>query len=587
MMSTSEVRVGKTVTSALRGLAVAVASVCAACGGGEESTGLSIEIHGPQDGNDPQTPGFPDEANAPTLIETIRLSAYSNDRRAGLTEAAWNAAKVSLPTIPYGRPARVVAEAMNEGGDVVASGATPTFELSASDPAVPRTILTMVPAEFREAFYWNAADGVSAPLRYESAGSERVGHTLTALADGSAHVVIGGAKMSASGGIQGSGITSLVSTIEYYDDIAGDFLTLFETGCQGSVADCALQLPGGGSAFHTATALPDGRVLIAGGLRVSTIGGTEALVPSAEVWVLTITGRGYGELDRVSGDGVARAFHTATLLPDGRVLLIGGIGLVFAPEPTFQARVDVVTTDDLFVEDSGATLAVPRAWHTAAYLDAGGHGVLVTGGAGPRGAVIGTSEIVYLNGSSFATDAFSPSADTHDLQVARWGHSAVKFGCPGSDEEFVAILGGFTAAGADLLHGSAPTDTIEIYSLESFQSNGGYSYIDDTYQLPGGGRGFGSAVELPLSRDLLYVGGIGADGTASSVASRLVSNWSCPDFAAQASLTRDVGRRVAFGAVGVLANGFALVTGGFDGTASTETNTFYNPNDYRLPDDYP
>ena len=64
---------------------------------------------------------------------------------------------------------------------------------------------------------------------------------------------------------------------------------------------------------HTATVLPDGRVLVVGG------GADGGPLDSAEM------------RDPVSGTfsptaplAAARAWHTATLLPDGRVLVVGG-----------------------------------------------------------------------------------------------------------------------------------------------------------------------------------------------------------------------------------------------------------------------
>ena len=63
---------------------------------------------------------------------------------------------------------------------------------------------------------------------------------------------------------------------------------------------------------HTATLLPDGRVLIVGGC-------CDDDLASAEVWDPATASFGpAGSLAEV------RSGHTATLLPDGRVLVVGG-----------------------------------------------------------------------------------------------------------------------------------------------------------------------------------------------------------------------------------------------------------------------
>jgi hypothetical protein len=68
---------------------------------------------------------------------------------------------------------------------------------------------------------------------------------------------------------------------------------------------------------QTATLLPDGRVLVAGGR--SFDGDVPASVATAEVYSLNI-----GIWSTTGNMSVARAFHTATPLNDGRVLVCGG-----------------------------------------------------------------------------------------------------------------------------------------------------------------------------------------------------------------------------------------------------------------------
>jgi hypothetical protein len=65
--------------------------------------------------------------------------------------------------------------------------------------------------------------------------------------------------------------------------------------------------------FHTATLLPDGRVLVAGGFGTSDVLSSAQLYdPAAGMWTTT------GSL------GSARRLHTATLLSSGKVLVSGG-----------------------------------------------------------------------------------------------------------------------------------------------------------------------------------------------------------------------------------------------------------------------
>lgn len=76
---------------------------------------------------------------------------------------------------------------------------------------------------------------------------------------------------------------------------------------------------------HTATLLPDGRVLIAGGW-------SDKLIRTIEVYDPAV-----GTFTPVGRMGEARVTHAATLLPDGRVLLVGGSGK--AGRPTAGAEV--------------------------------------------------------------------------------------------------------------------------------------------------------------------------------------------------------------------------------------------------------
>ena len=80
-------------------------------------------------------------------------------------------------------------------------------------------------------------------------------------------------------------------------------------------------LPGADRGDFTVTALADGRALIAGGCSGNSEGCYGRDFDSAEIWDPDT--ETFGPTGSLS---VARWAHTATALPDGRVLVVGGSG---------------------------------------------------------------------------------------------------------------------------------------------------------------------------------------------------------------------------------------------------------------------
>ena len=132
---------------------------------------------------------------------------------------------------------------------------------------------------------------------------------------------------------------------------------------------------------HTATLLPNGKILIAGGYNGAANLNTAELYDPA-TGAFTSAGTMF---DMRSG-------HTATLLPSGKVLIAGGISA-----QTLQTAELYDPTAATFT--STGLLTAARSNHTATLLPNGR--VLLAGGAAGA-AVLNTTE-VYANGSFTAT----------------------------------------------------------------------------------------------------------------------------------------------------------------------------------------
>jgi hypothetical protein len=153
-------------------------------------------------------------------------------------------------------------------------------------------------------------------------------------------------------------------------------------------------------AAHTATALPNGRVLVAGGfVEKGSAKGAENYDPDA------------GRFSPLPPMLTTRHSHTATLLPDGKVLIVGGYG---EGTTTLAAAELFDPATNTFVRTG--SLAAPRADHVAVLLRNGE--VLIAGGLGPGWTFLSSAELYDP-----ATGRFSP---TGSMTAARESHVAVR-----------------------------------------------------------------------------------------------------------------------------------------------------------------
>lgn len=170
---------------------------------------------------------------------------------------------------------------------------------------------------------------------------------------------------------------------------------------------------------HSATLLPNGKVLVAGGQGENTtayLAGAELYDPATGIWTAT------GSL------GTARGYHTATLLPNGKVLVAGGV----------QDDAIYVATAELYDPESGiwtstGSLETAREMHTATLLPNGA--VLVVGGYSDGNNLASAELYDPAGGTWTATGSLGTARELHTATLLPSGKVLVAGGV--SDTDFL------------------------------------------------------------------------------------------------------------------------------------------------------
>lgn len=183
---------------------------------------------------------------------------------------------------------------------------------------------------------------------------------------------------------------------------------------------------------HTATMLPNGEILVAGGNSNGAQNSVEIYTVSTDLW------RSGGTMNTARGD------HTATLLSDGRVLVAGGYNGSAA-----------VATAEIYDPATGnwsatAMLNMARYEHTATLLPTG-H-VVVIGGISSTFEALDSAEIYdpATNSWSFAAGVMAMPRYAHTTSLLTNGTVMAVGGLTDDDEE-----------------GELSTGTVEIYNPQT------------------------------------------------------------------------------------------------------------------------
>jgi WD40 repeat protein len=288
----------------------------------------------------------------------------------------------SLSTARYGHTATLLPS----GKVLVAGGHLPLTSAELYDPATgtwtptgsmgtPRTSHTATLLASGKVLVagglGNDVDQSSAELYDPATGTwmatgslrgSRESHTATLLASGKV-LVAGGYRRPGSSTDQGDVVIGSVNSAELYDPATGMWTPTGKLGTRRY--------------HHTATLLPSGKVLVAGGTNGTFLSSAELYDPATGMWTAT------GSL------GTARQEHTATLLPSGEVLVAGGYNGA------------ALISAELYDPTSGtwtvtASLGAARYAHTATLLPSGK--VLAAGGF--DGSYLSSAEL-YDQGLGF------------------------------------------------------------------------------------------------------------------------------------------------------------------------------------------
>lgn len=328
-----------------------------------------------------------------------------------------------------------------------------------------------------------------------------------------------------------------------------------------------LQLPDMrfGRAFHSTTLLDDGRILVVGGVTIfeKDNGPVLETVKPAELFDPSTQ-----TWTIISGDAaprLARAWHSAVQRKlDGKVIVAGGRSVTNGSAGVLDSA-EVFNPDTLMFETNAGgeliQLTVPRADHTAVLSAAPGPG---------RGSDVmlvgGRNEAGVLGSvetvrSVNSNTRFESEVLLPQLRTPRYDHASLRV--TPEDGNLILIVGG---TGED----GSPLDSIEVVDVAASQVAAA-----GTLSAP---RSRPTLVELPQTLNVVVLGG--ASGTeALATAEKLVYREDTGRYMSEA-IASSMGTPRYLHTSSLLSNGLILMTGGVGSEQqSLDSVEVFNPDD--------
>ena len=320
---------------------------------------------------------------------------------------------------------------------------------------------------------------------------------------------------------------------------------------------------------HTSTLLPNGKVLIVGGTSDGTtpLNTAELYDPATKQFTAT------GSL------GTARVYHTATVLADGTVLIAGGYsGQYLNSAEVYNPQTGTFTT-------VSAKLSVPRSQHTATLLSDGT--VLLAGGQNTDLLLFDTN--FQISSDNMSTNiVFSPDSKTGFVSYTGSG-TVLAFSTTTGAEVQRIVTGGMPTwltllpDGVSLAAVSAFDNRIFIIDMPSLTLRTTYSFSASF--------GYGSIITMSPDGSTGYISSTGTgavikfDPTTGQELGRL-TNMTSP---AQITITKDgktlivvdvTANQLVFADAPTMTSNFITTASDTDATAS-----FILPNQFALRQD--